>query len=889
MNKIGRLVILSAVMLGLMSLPLLSQSRGTGAIEGRVMDESGEYLPGATVTLTSPDMIGGARTKITQPNGKYRYVALLPGIYTLKVTMEGFDTQEVTDIRVSSGKTLTVDFKLKQTSLEEEVKVVAKPPLIDVKDSEQATTLLEKELLVNVPITRSYYNIVNLAPGVTENDRLFGGAGGPIGTTFNMDGMNTSDPYFAGAWCLMDWNSIDEVKIGGIGANAEYDNFTGGMVNVITKSGSNELSGGFELYYSGEEWHSNNAEGTDWEWGPEFSDERSIDPSFFLGGPFIKDKLWFFLNLQYATNRRAIVDFPKDYFEWQPRVFGKITAQLGQKDRLQTTLAFEADHDNYENAQPGWPVETSSNHRSDDKFFNLNWLHTFSDTTFMETKVGGWHAIEKGIGNGGDAYPHVDDLTGELSGNDSWSYDGDRDRIQANTSITHHAEDFIAGSHDFKFGVEYERATIREDYGYTNGKYYIDYYGPYLLYEWEGYPLDGHFNRMSAYVQDSWSISDRLTINPGLRFNIYRMGLDNEDLYKTNGLAPRIGITFDLFGDNTTALKAHYGRYYDQMRITDIYAAMDIPDFRGYFWDGGEWVLDFVDQLGSARVDPNIRQPGTDQFSLSIERELIRDLSIEAAYIHKKFVNILGAVETLGQWEPATYFDSYTGQTYNLWNLTTDPYETEMLITNPEGGTYDTVPFTPESRYRALQFTLTKRFSNNWQLVASYTYSVADGNFDIGGWDRELIFNDFFKSKNLTVNSEGHNLSDCTHVFKIQGTVILPLEIAMGVNFIYRSGYRYNNYFRVPWEVPINDYRRYDIRAEDRGALKYSNLARLDLRFEKQFTLGRYRISGLFDIYNIFNSNTILSTQNQVYNPNYGKVSSIMTPRRFQAGIRFHF
>jgi len=887
MSKIVKVILLSTILIGYVSLPLLSQSKETGAIQGRVTDEAGEFLPGATVKLTSPNMIGGDKTAITQSSGQFRFVALLPGTYALESSLAGFETQAITDIRVSAGKTLTVDFQLKTETLEEEVSVIAHAPIIDVKDSEQAATLLEKELLVNIPITRSYYNIVNLAPGVTENDRLFGGAGGDLGSAYNMDGMNTSDPYFAGPWVLLDWNTIDEAKVSGIGANAEYDGFTGGMVNVITKSGGNTTAGGIEFYYSGRSWHSNNAEGIDWEWGPDFSDVDRIDPSFYIGGPLKKDKLWYFANFQYTTQKRAVEDFPEDEFEWTPRIFGKLTAQLGPNDRLQTTLAWEAHHGNHLGAESGFPVETSMTYRSDDKLFNLSWLHTFTDRTFMETKLGGWHAIQRLSGNGGDAYPRVDDLTGELSGNAPWSYDGYRWRVQANTAVTHHAEDFIAGSHDFKFGVEFEHAFIKEDYGYTNGRYYIDYYGPFLQYQWEGYPLEGTIDRISVFAQDSWSISDRITINPGLRYNMFRMGLDGENVYKTDGFAPRIGITFDLFGDHTTAIKAHYGRYYDQLRITDVYAALDIPAFYGYFYEDGEWFLDFVDQLGSARVSPDIRQPGSDQYSFSIERELGKDLSIEFAYINKKFINILGAVETLGQWEPVTYFDPYMNQSYNLWNLVSDPYDTEMIITNPEGGTYETVPFTPETKYRTFQVNLTKRFSNKWQIIVSYAYSKADGNFDLGGYDREVIFNDFFKSKNLTVNSEGYNLSDSTHVFKVHGSVILPLDIVAGVNFLCRSGFRYNNLIRPGYF--LEDYRRYNLRAESRGFFRYPDLYKLDLRFDKQFFIGKNRLSVLLDIYNVLNANTVLGTQNEVYNPNYRKVSSIVDPRQFQAGIRFHF
>ena len=125
-------------------------------------------------------------------------------------------------------------------------------------------------------------------------------------------------------------------------------------------------------------------------------------------------------------------------------------------------------------------------------------------------------------------------------------------------------------------------------------------------------------------------------------------------------------------------------------------------------------------------------------------------------------------------------------------------------------------------------------------------------------------------------------------MFKIQGSVILPLEIVLGTSFIYRSGYRYNNLFRPPRDF-LEDYRWNDLRAESRGDFRYPDLYQLDFRLEKQFIIGKYRLSGLLDAFNLFNSNTVLGTQNEVYNPNYGKVSYIMPPRRFQIGIRFHF
>jgi len=121
MNKTVKLILVIVVLLGFISLPLLSQSRENGAIEGKVTTETGEGVFGATVNLTSPSMIGGERTILTGLNGQFRFVAFLPGIYSLGIVAGGYDPQKLTDIRVSMGKTLTVDFQLKLKTLTETV------------------------------------------------------------------------------------------------------------------------------------------------------------------------------------------------------------------------------------------------------------------------------------------------------------------------------------------------------------------------------------------------------------------------------------------------------------------------------------------------------------------------------------------------------------------------------------------------------------------------------------------------------------------------------------------------------------------------------------------------------------------------------------------------
>jgi hypothetical protein len=191
----------------------------------------------------------------------------------------------------------------------------------------------------------------------------------------------------------------------------------------------------------------------------------------------------------------------------------------------------------------------------------------------------------------------------------------------------------------------------------------------------------------------------------------------------------------------------------------------------------------------------------------------------------------------------------------------------------------------------SLQVILTKRYSNRWQMNASYVYSLGDGNYDLGiGWGgRMLMLNNFFKSRNEQVFADGYSLAHRPHVFKFLGSVLLPWDINFGAVFVYRSGGRYNNITRTA-SGAVSDYRdRVEFRTEKRGALSYPSYYKLDFRFEKQFRIGSKRLSALIDFFNLLNSNIVLQTQNNLWDSGYGKVQWAMDPRQFHVGVRFHF
>lgn len=888
MHKTARKLLVLAIAFLFVSAFVFSQSRETGAIQGKVVDQEGKAVPGATVTITSKALVQGKLTTITNNEGKFRFVALPPGEYDVEASLEGFTPAKRSGMRLHVGMTLTVDLKLTIGELKESIEVIAKPPLVDVKDSSTASTNLTKELLQNIPNSQFVTNIVNLAPGV-NNSSAFGGAA-YSGVSYQVDGVDVSDPEGGTAWVFLDYNVIEEAKVMGVGLPAEYGGFTGAILNTVTKSGGNEFKGHFELLYQSDSWNGSNSDDPDLQ--P--AKRGFIDANFHLGGPIIKDKLWFFLGLQYYRTKRYPAGFPEPVDYKQPRSFIKLTYQPNRDNRLQAF--FEYDH--YDGINRGAGALTSPEatvtQTSPEKVWNFSYLHIFSDNTFMEAKFAGYVGYYYLEPEGGrDLSGHIDVATGMRTVNATYYFLADRSHYQVNASVSHHADDFIKGSHDFKFGVEIEKNWTRNRFGYNGGGIaYADYNGqPYLAYGYEGYDIDADTSRVSFYAQDSWSVTDNLTINPGVRVNVYRGYLKHIDktVYKPTGVAPRIGITYDVFGDHSTALKAHYGKFYEGI-------------FSAYFYNldpnHSDFVLYYVPQYGQLiellrwpyeqtySIDENIKHPYMNQYTVGLEREIMKDVSISLTYIHRENKDLIDAVNYTGIFTQTTVTDPYNGQEYTVWNET-NPGSDKYIITNPKKGAYPVVGFTPYREYDGFEVVLNKRFSNRWQLLASYVYGKATGNYDNnfwGGTGSNVGQSSVFKDPNYQINAEGHLTYDPTHMLKLQGTVILPLDISFNFYFSYISGNTYTRRLRVY----LNQGGRY-IFTEPRGSRRLPTQKNLDLRIEKIFRFGEnFRAGLIVDIFNVFNTG-VATRVYTVAGPNFENVTGLNYPRGFRAGIRFFF
>jgi hypothetical protein len=898
-KKTDRLILMIALSLFLLNPSLYSQSKENGAFEGKIIIADGQALPGVTVTAINTSGAGAKRMTVTDENGRFRFPALLPGVYDLEAQLDGFQTAKREGIRLMVGTTLTVDFSMNLGKIEEKVTVAGVLPMVDVKDSQTAVTSLSNDILQNIPNNQFVSNVVNLAPGVNQSS-AFGAADN--GVQYQIDGVDVSDPELHTAYVFLDYGTVEEAKVMGIGAPAEYDGFTGAVFNTITKSGGNQFEGLLDTFIQPDSWNATNSD------DPSLSSPKSAYKNIHLslGGPITKDKLWFFAALQYYRSDRT----PSGWEEYgetiaydQPRAFFKLTWQPNEKNSLQGFLEGDLYNGKNRGASRYTPPEATLTQRSPETCFNLNYLHVFSNQTFLETKFGGFLSYYKLIpASGYDVSGITDWDSGMNSVNSIWYYHAYRERYSITSALSHHADKFIVGSHDFKFGIDAELNPTRTEYGFTNGMYEGFWGGePYMAYGYEGYNTSATNLRISGYIQDSWAVTDKLKINPGIRLNYYRGSLKGIGTVFTPkmALAPRIGVTYDLFPDHSTIIKAHYGRMFENIISSYYIKLAPVSDYISYSWnpDTATYDENWRDAWDPTKysIDPDISMPYVDQYTVGIERELFKDLTLGVTYIYRNFQNFIDRVNTTGEFEKVadSYTDAESGITYNIpYYVQTNPGENRYVLTNPKEGQYPIVTFTPFRKYNSIQIQLNKRFSNGWQLLLSYVYSKTKGTYDTnysGDYSAGVAYSSIFTNLNYQTNLEGRPTHDIPHQIKIQGTVVLPFDINLSGFYSFLSGNTYSDYVLV--SIPDPEGGTKSVMTEAMGSKRYPAQHNLDLQIEKIFTIkGKLRVSVMASAFNIFNAATVIGVNStlNISDP-YGSVNTLVNPRVFRAGLRFYF
>jgi len=937
MNKhLSKTLLILVLSLG-MVLPMLAQ-RQTGTIVGTVTDEEGASLPGVGISAKSPALILPEMTTVTNEQGIYRFPSLPSGTYSITYTMDGMNTLVREGIIVTVGQTVSLDVSMQFKTIEENIVVVGESPLID-KQKSSLTTHLDSEFLKAIPAGRDLGSYLFMAPGMIRqegNEFWMKGTAG-LGSNvrenkFNLDGINLNDQTVGTQMVEIGVDIMSEVSVETGGLTAEYGGVTGAVINVISKSGGNDFSGSATFFYRSEGLQSDNTTGTSLE-GSGSGYKYIYEPSLTLGGPLKRDKVWFFLGASYIRRAQWIPGFPYDgdavpNVQAIPYTFGKLSFQPNQENRIVLSYNFTRETNDNFFASPFDSEDTTQNMTNPIHAANIHWTHFFSNSFFMDfrTNYVDWslNYIPEVVG------PRFADLitglnTGGYGAEILWTQTRYNAKVDGTLFV-----DNVAGSHEFKGGVEYNTGSIRSQFlpliNPVNGLWLIQtlFGTPYIGIQY--LDNDGRLKEQDIhlFIQDTWKVSPRLTLSLGLRLANQRMIIpaQNQDEgsqtlagvtfnrsvtesftpIKWTNLDPRVGLIFDITGDGKTLFKASYGRYTAAM-LTLVGDYVNPNGYAGAVYilapDGSPVfpVANIVPQLSKTEFGSHkLAAPYTDEITLALERDITENWSAGIRYTRKMGRNIVWSIDgnqidmgnlmDNGQlnwtnWVQVPFVDPADGQQKTFWSqkqvLPPDGY-----LLNPPGANRD---------FDSVEFKLTKRYSNGWSLLASYVWAKARGLFDTGYWDSDPGGQQYFRDPNAHENALGRVEMDRRHQFKFQGLVQGPLGINVSGFIRYLSGNRYTATINsVHLGIPVLQGTA-EIFAEERGSRGYPARFTVDLRLEKIFRADKVTFGIFADAFNLFNSGKALAANVSSSNPVlvFEEMLQIQNPRTLRLGARISF
>jgi hypothetical protein len=918
----------------LFSLSASAQTR-TGRILGQVVGVDGVPMGGVRIIVSSDVIMGGTRGAVTGDTGAYRFAAMPPGVYSVRAEMSGFQSQTIEEVTVSLGGTATADFVL-QAQFSDEMVVVGESPLVDTTASAPKVAY-DAEFLKSLPTTRNFYDIITVSPDVTlaleDSSRMSAGGSNVQSNNWFIDGIETSGPETGSTWIAVNPDTIQEVQVMHIGAPAEYGNMLGAAMNVVTKSGSNRFAGGVNAY-----WFDNSLVDSQINYDsefPEYVQNEFTDISATLGGPLAKDRLWFFAAYEYWRDNHT---FPGSDPEPNPTWYN---------DRYELKLSWRINDANLIDARGffndwGYPDPTSlyttpsasAGEIGDDTMWGLSFQSIFSDRTFMEARYTGWTSNDDYLSQTGSTEPAYIDYAPPGGGPAlyyggvywPWTYDTSLDQVSV--AITTFADDWVAGDHDFKFGIQAgfgdslaknspsATGTYYTHYAYVEPYYYYGYlYGGPYYYKVQGlgYYYGAETEGISAFVDDSWRIGSRLTLNLGLRFDHHRGIIpsyprldDNgnptdelirgyDPVFTWNNISPRIGFAYTLGENEKTVIRGSFGVYYDA-NVTGNWDAPPPsgPTFNAYWgpsWDG-PWSDEpwWSWSPGDLNVDPNLKAPRTLQYSLGFEQGVGANFSFGVTGLYKDTKDLVGwEVMGDGVYEDLEWTDPFTGDTYTLLDPTIE-FPT-LRKGNKPGYTVD--GYIPEywQEYWAVILTFNRRFADFWSMQASYTYSESTGLIAafLSYWQSNPLYGSHWGADpNAFLNANGQRLqSDRPHMLRVQANFQLPWNMNANTMINLQSGRPYSRQYYLPTEGNPQAVVAPAGSPGYRQDFQYL----WDVGIGKRFNLGSDVALQLdLQLFNVFNSTPIDAWQTQVLEGGDDYVGEYwVKPRRLQLHVGIEF
>ncbi len=691
---------------------LTAQTSQTGTLQGTVTLANGRVIANANVSLQRAD---GSYPRVARSDraGSFRLNFITPGVYDVSVRLVGFQPASYEGIVIRAAEVQQIAVLLSPAAADlQAVTVTARTSSITTSNTEFSSTLgsRERELL---PAARNANALIAFTPGARPG-QVFGGSTDQA-NVYQLDGVMVNQPGTGGSFLLPNVDWIEDFKVIGLGAGAEYGNFQGGLINIVTKSGSNTWQGQLRTFFENRALNASNVNA--FENGSELDNRVEVNGE--IRGPIIRDKLYFYLSGQEARSGNRVVDFreaqssdvsflPVLSTRREQKYYGKLTWQASPNEIFNASIGV----DNVIRERAGLSAfnatDATVRGESPAVFYQANWQRTLSSSKFLEVKFSGYNGRDDETSYNGANAPAVLLLDAPNTPQFANSIYTRRNSPSSYGVSAVYDTYFPQGNtqHNVKFGGEYNIGSWREQRT-RNGDYtwYTEAgagFDPLNPATWQEIPslgvyattdtggridLDAQTHNAALYIQDYIRVNDHLSFNAGVRLGVWR-GLitpGNGTRGRTRrfqalsdaALDPRFGLTYDVHGDASLVGKAHWGRFHQNMFAlffdrapgANVFTNIEFCDWNntdktvlpelGRRYSPSEFGELFTCFTGSnllneAREIEDYRQPYMDQITLGLEKSLGRGLKAELLYINRRNRAVLSLVDRNinGNWSP---------------------------------------------------------------------------------------------------------------------------------------------------------------------------------------------------------------------------------------------
>ncbi len=913
---------LSVVAVGLVH----AQGGVNGSIEGSVFDQTGAPIKGVKITVTSPTQIGGAKSTYTNDEGYFRLIGLLPGTFDVIAMAPKLRTVNQKNVKVGVDAPASVDVVMEVETQVEEVKIIEKAPVVSTT-SPTVKEVYDEEFVDNLPLENRFAveSFIGLnTPGAYSTDgnrglRLRGGS--TTQNSMNVEGFRVNG-------MKVTVKSLAALEVLTAGYGAENSATPGGVVNMVSKSGSNK----YELDVSGQVQDSNLAFFKDASDAENHSWNYMINPAF--SGPLVKDRVWFYLNSEFRTEASArekdlsglnVLPTPPGHWFLSSRGSLKLTWQISARHKLSSFSSWNRDESRWNGSATRDEADAFSRKDEQDMFHGFIWEALLTDSLFLRSQVGygqTWDETKPERCTDDpidcDNIPQIRNTfpkTIYLQNFDSHTQVIDR-TIEVVNQLEYFAHTKIYGEHHLKAKSRFYN-QLWESAESTPGDSYIQFRGtdPELRreyfsndprleparYGWRIRSTSGLTTQHS--LSDSIRMTRYLTVSPGMAYTYsFAANEGRATNLSSGGVTPHLSVAWDATHDGRTVVRGSFNQYLDTdaMRLARFELGDRVYrqcrwvesnntgpyDPKGYTsgctYGGGASTRTFGLPCGPNGVNLDgtscrnkLKIPRTWEYTAGLEREIVQGVAFGSDLIYRLYTFPYETYETNRIWDESGYTLERLGGYRNGRSETVNDLET---------------PSSGRKRYLAVTTSLRKR-EGAFKANVAYTWAAMEGNFsnnegDFGtnpARDRYYIY--------------GYLPEDSRHQVRAQMTYQLRRWVSFGWTYRYTSGRPFQRKFRNDVESGFVDYRaQVGINPggnindpDDDRPLRLPDLMEMNLqaRFNLKPVTG-INLDAFVDVLNMLalRTTTSVTTDN---GPTWSRPGSRMGPMRMRIGFRYRY